>query len=324
MYAVRIHEHGSVDVMRYEEVPTPEPGAGEVRVKLAAVGINFIDTYQRAGLYKVALPFILGQEGAGVVDTVGEGVTDFKAGDPVVYTSVPYAYAQYTIVPAARLLHLPDKLDFHQAAAVILQGLTAHYLVNSTFPLKAEHTALIHAAGGGTGQILVQLAKRTGARIIGTASSDEKLQLARQAGADHVINYTTQDFEAEVKTLTEGKGVDVVYDSVGKTTFDKSLNSLRPRGYLVLFGQSSGPVPPLDPQVLNARGSLFLTRPTLGNYIATRDELEWRAKEVLSLAASGELRVQIDQTWPLSEAAAAHQYLEGRQSKGKLLLIPQG
>ncbi|HNP86301.1 MAG: quinone oxidoreductase [Chloroflexi bacterium SZAS-1] len=321
MQAIRIHEFGGPEVLRADELPLPEPGPGEARVKLAASGVNFIDIYHRKGLYPGKLPFTLGQEGAGTVDAVGTDVADVKVGDQVAYASVQGAYAEYAIVPAARLVPVPMGVPLDQAAAVMLQGMTAHYLAFSTFEIKPGDTALVHAAAGGVGQLLVQIAKKRGARVIGTASA-AKLELARAAGADEVIGYNEEDFEAAVKQLTDGQGVDVVYDSVGKTTFDQSLNCLRPRGYMVLYGQSSGPVPPMDPQVLNARGSLFLTRPTLGHYIATREELLSRANDLFGWIADGELKVAIDATFALTAAADAHRYLEGRNTKGKVLLLP--
>jgi NADPH:quinone reductase len=321
MKAIRIHEFGGHEVLRYDDLPLPEPGAGEARVKLAAIGVNFIDIYHRKGQYPGKLPLTLGQEGAGVVDAVDANVTNLKVGDQVAYAGVQGAYAEYAIVPAARLVPVPDGVELDLAAAVMLQGMTAHYLTHNTFPLKPGDTALVHAAAGGVGQLLVQLAKRCGARVIGTASA-AKLDLARAAGADAVIAYNEEDFEAAARSLTGGKGVDVVYDSVGKTTFDKSLNCLRLRGYMVLFGQSSGPVPPLDPQILNGKGSLFLTRPTLAHYMVTREELLSRTNDLFSWIAAGELKVTIDTTFPLAQAAEAHRYLEGRQTKGKVLLIP--
>ena len=321
MQAIRIHEFGGPEVLRADELPLPEPGPGEARVKLAASGVNFIDIYHRKGLYPGKLPFTLGQEGAGTVDAVGTDVADVKVGDQVAYASVQGAYAEYAIVPAARLVPVPMGVPLDQAAAVMLQGMTAHYLAFSTFEIKPGDTALVHAAAGGVGQLLVQIAKKRGARVIGTASA-AKLELARAAGADKVIGYNEEDFEAAVKQLTDGQGVDVVYDSVGKTTFDQSLNCLRPRGYMVLYGQSSGPVPPMDPQVLNARGSLFLTRPTLGHYIATREELLSCANDLFGWIADGELKVAIDATFALTAAADAHRYLEGRNTKGKVLLLP--
>jgi NADPH2:quinone reductase len=322
MRAVRIHEYGGLEVLRLEDVPLPEPGPGEARVKLQASGVNFIDIYQRTGQYPLPLPLILGGEAAGVVDAVGPGVEDLRPGDRVVYASHPGAYAEYAVVPAWKLVRVPDSLDIRQAAAVMLQGLTAHYLTHSTYPLKPGDVALVHAAAGGVGHLLVQIAKQRGARVIGTVSTEEKARLARESGADEVIVYTKADFEAEVKRLTGGRGVDVVYDSVGQATFDKSLNCLRPRGMMVLFGQSSGRVPPFDPQILNVKGSLFLTRPSLGPYIADRAELLWRANDLFTWLASGQLQVRIDQVFPLAEAAQAHRHLEERRTKGKVLLIP--
>jgi NADPH:quinone reductase len=321
MKAIRIHEFGGPEVLRYDDLPLPEPGPGEARVKLAASGVNFIDIYHRKGQYPGKLPLTLGREAAGVVEAVGAGVSDIKPGDKVAYEGVMGAYAEYANVPAERLVPVPDGVALDLAAAVMLQGMTAHYLTHHTFALKPGDTALIHAAAGGVGQLLVQIAKRCGARVFGTASA-AKLDLARAAGADEVIAYNEEDFEAAVKRLTNGRGVDVVYDSVGKTTFDQSLNCLRQRGYMVLFGQSSGPVPPLDPQILNGKGSLFLTRPTLGHYTATREELLSRTNDLFSWMAAGELRVTIDTTFPLDQAAEAHRYLEDRRTKGKVLLIP--
>jgi NADPH:quinone reductase len=322
MKAVRVTQFGGPDSLRLEDVPVPEPGPAEVRVRVESIGLNFVEIYQRTGAYKGALPFIPGNEAAGIVDAVGSEVTELKVGERVVSAWFAGAYAAYTIAPASRVVSVPAWLDLKIAAAVILQGATAHYLAHSTYPLKAGDTALVHAAAGGTGALLVQIAKRRGARIIGTTSTDEKAQLAREAGADDVILYTQQDFEAEVKRLTHGKGVDVVYDSVGKTTFDKSLNCLRPRGYLVLFGQSSGAVPPVDPQILNAKGSLFLTRPTLANYTANRDELTQRVWDLFRWIGNRELAVRIDKTFPLEDAAQAHRYMEARETRGKVLLTP--
>ncbi len=322
MRAVRIHEYGGPEVLRVEDVPLPEPGPGEARVKIQASGVNFIDIYQRIGEYPLPLPLTLGGEAAGVVDAVGPGVEDLRPGDRVVYASHQGTYAEYAVVPAWKLVPVPDGLDIRQAAAVMLQGLTAHYLTHSTYPLKPGDTALVHAAAGGVGHLLVQMARQRGARVIGTVSTEEKARLAREAGADEVIVYTQADFEAEVKRLTGGKGVDVVYDSVGKATFDKSLNCLRPRGMMVLFGQSSGRVPPFDPQILNVKGSLFLTRPSLGPYIADRAELLWRANDLFTWLAGGQLKVRIDQVFPLAEAAQAHRYLQERKTRGKVLLIP--
>jgi NADPH2:quinone reductase len=322
MKAVRVHQFGGPEVLSYDDMPMLDPGPGEARIKIAAIGVNFIDIYHRKGQYPGKLPLTLGQEAAGVVDAVGEGVTAVHPGERVVYASVQGAYAEYAIVPAARLVPVPEGVSSEQAAAVMLQGLTAHYLSHSTYPLKPGDTALVHAAAGGVGQLLVQLAKRRGARVLGTVSTDEKAQLARAAGADEVIMYTQEDFAAATKRLSGDRGVDVVYDSVGKTTFDQGLNCLRPRGYMVLYGQSSGPVPPLDPQVLNGKGSLFLTRPTLAHYVATREELLQRAGDLFGWIAAGKLDVRIDATFPLAQAAEAHRYLEARQTKGKVLLIP--
>ena len=322
MKAIRVHQYGGVEALTYEDIAVPEPGEGEARVRVEAVGVNFIDIYHRIGRYQGSLPLTLGQEAAGVVDAVGAGVTDVNVGDRVAFASVQGTYAEFVVAPAWRLVRIPNSVDSRTAAAVLLQGLTAHYLTHSTYPLKAGETALVHAAGGGTGQLLVQIAKRRGARVIGTVSTDEKAALAREAGADEVINYAQVEFDAEVKRLTNNAGVDVVYDSVGRDTFDKSLNCLRRRGYMVLYGASSGAVPLLDPQVLNARGSLFLTRPFLGHYTADRAELSSRVNDLFQWIAAGELKVRIDQTFPLAEAGKAHQYLEGRQSKGKILLIP--
>lgn len=322
MHAIRVHRAGGPEVLSYEEVAIPEPGTGEARVKIEAAGVNFIDIYVREGLYKRPLPLTLGEEGAGVVDAVGPGVTDLKRGDRVAYAMQSGSYAEYAIVPAWKLVPVPDKVDIRVAAAVMLQGMTAHYLTHSTYPLRPGDTALVHAAAGGVGLLLVQIAKRRGARVIGTVSTEEKARLAREAGADEVILYTQVDFEKEARRLTDGKGVDVVYDSVGKTTFEQSLNSLKRRGYMVLYGQSSGPVGPFDPQILNAKGSLFLTRPTLGHYVADRAELLQRANDLFTWIEAGELQVRIDQTYPLAAAAEAHRYLQERKTKGKLLLIP--
>ena len=321
MKVIRVHALGGPEVLQYEDIAKPEPGNGEARVKIEASGVNYIDTYQRSGLYKMPLPFTLGQEAAGVVDAVGAGVTEVKPGDRVAYASVMGAYAEYAIVPAWRLVTVPQGVDAQQAAAVMLQGMTAHYLACDTFPLKPGDTALVHAASGGVGLLLVQVAKMRGARVIGTVSTEDKARLAKQVGADEVILYTQQDFETEVKRLTGGKGVDVVYDSVGKDTFDKSLNCLRRRGYMVLFGASSGPVPPLDPQVLNAKGSLYLTRPLLAHYTADRAELSKRANDLFDWMRAGKLSVRIDRTFPLANAADAHRALHSRATKGKILLL---
>jgi len=322
MKAVRVHEYGGPEVLCYEEVPTPVPGPAEVLVRLEASGVNFVDIYQRAGQYKIPLPFTAGSEAAGTVESVGPGVTEVRAGARVAYAGVLGAYATHSIVPAARLVPIPSGVDVRQAAAVMLQGMTAHYLSRSTYPLGAGDTALIHAAAGGVGLLLVQMAKMRGTRVIGTVSTVEKAALAREAGADEVILYETQDFEVEVKRLTGGRGVQVVYDSVGRTTFERSLNCLAPRGYLVLFGQASGAVPPIDLQILAQKGSLFITRPTMASYILTREALLERAEAVLGWVSSGRLRVRIDRTFPLVQAADAHRALAGRVTTGKLLLVP--
>ena len=322
MKVVRIHAFGGPEVLSYEDVALAEPGAGQARVKNEAIGVNYTDIYQRSGLYPGQLPATLGQEAAGVVDAVGPGVTEIQVGQRVAYISQPGAYAEFAVVPASALVPIPDGVETRTAAAVMLQGMTAHYLAKSTYPLKKGETALVHAAAGGVGQLLVQIAKRQGARVIGTVSTQEKARLAQEAGADEIIFYTQTNFAQETRRLTDGVGAHVVYDSVGKTTFEGSLDSLRLRGYLVLFGQSSGPVPPLDPQVLNRKGSLYLTRPTLVNYIATREELLWRSGELFRWIMDGDLKVRIDRTFPLSAAAEAHRYMEERQAKGKVLLIP--
>jgi len=322
MKAVRIHTHGGPDVLRVEEVPAPEPGPGEARVRLAACGVNFVDIYQRLGQYRLTLPVALGQEGAGTVDAVGPQVSEVRVGDHVAFANVMGSYAEYAVAPAWRLVPVPSGLDDRIAAAVMLQGMTAHYLVHATYPLKPGDAALIHAGAGGVGQLLVQMAKRKGARAIATVSTDEKAEIARSVGADDIVLYSRTDFEVEVKRLTAGRGVNVVYDSVGKDTFEKSLGCLARRGMMVLYGQSSGPVPPVDPQVLNAKGSLFLTRPTLHHYTHTREELLVRAGDVLSWVRSGVLHLRIDRDFPLAQAADAHRYLQDRQTKGKVLLIP--
>jgi NADPH2:quinone reductase len=308
--------------LRLEDIPQPAAAAGQAVVKIAAAGVNFMDVYQRTGHYKLPLPLTLGQEAAGVVTAVGPGVTDVRVGDRVAYTSVQGAYAEYAAVPADRLVALPDGVSAQQGAAAMLQGITAHYLATSTYPLKAGDTCLVHAAAGGLGLLLVQVAKRRGARVIGTVSTKEKAALAREAGADEVILYTELDFEVEVPRLTDGSGVQVVYDSVGKTTFDKGLNVLARRGMMVLCGQSSGAVGPLDPQLLNQKGSLFLTRPTIAHYIATRSELLARAADVLGWIRAGTLKLRIGLELPLAQAAEAHRRLEGRQTTGKVVLIP--
>jgi len=322
MKAIRVHAPGGPDALRYEDVPQPTPGAGQVVVKIEAAGVNFIDLYHRTGLYKAPLPLTLGQEAAGTVAATGPGVSDVKVGARVAYAAVQGAYAEYAVVPADRVVVLPDGVSSKQAAAVVLQGITAHYLASTTYALKPGDTCLVHAAAGGVGLLLCQIAKLRGARVIGTVSTPEKAALAREAGADEVIRYTEQDFEAEVKRLTDGAGLQVIYDSVGKTTFDKGLNCLARRGMMVLYGQSSGPVGPFDPQLLSQKGSLFLTRPTVGHYLATRDELLARAGEVLGWVKTGRLEVRIGHEFPLAQAAEAHRQLEGRKTTGKVLLIP--
>jgi len=322
MKAVRISATGGPEVLRYEEVPTPSPGPGQARVRHHAVGVNFADIYQRSGATPAALPAIIGIEGAGVVDAVGPQVTEVRPGDRVAYTNVPGGYAEYAVVPAWRLVPLPADLDFTHAAAAMLQGMTAHYLTHTTYPLRPGEWALVHAAAGGVGALLVQMARRRGARVIGTVSTEEKAAVARQAGADAVILYTREDFVPAVKRLTGGAGVQVVYDSVGKDTFDRGLDVLALRGMMVLYGQASGAVPPLDPRILNARGSLFLTRPSLHHYTHTREELLQRAGDVLAWVRDGSLRLRIDRTYPLADAAAAHRRLESREATGKIVLLP--
>ena len=322
MKAIRVHEAGGPEALLFEEVSSSEPSADHVLVKTKAIGVNFIDIYFREGLYPGTFPFTPGFEAAGEVVAVGSEVTEFGIGDRVAYSSVMGSYAEQTSVPTDQLVKIPADLDFETAAAAMLQGMTAHYLSHSTFPLATGQTVLVHAAAGGVGLLLVQMAKMCGARVIGTVSSPEKADLAREAGADHVILYTETDFEEEIKDLTDSQGVEVVYESVGKATFDQSLNCLKPRGYLVLFGQSSGPVPPIDPQILNAKGSLFLTRPSIFHYTSTREALLARAGQVLGWVSEGKLKVRVGERFALSEAAQAHRALEGRQTTGKVLLIP--
>jgi NADPH2:quinone reductase len=322
MKAIQLTQTGGPEVLKLAEIPNPKPKPHEAVVKLSACGVNFIDIYLREGRYPAQLPFVNGQEAAGLVTEVGSEVKEIKPGDHVGYTGVLGAYAEYAAVPADRLVRIPKEIEDKQTAAALLQGMTAHYLCHSTYPLKKGETALVHAAAGGVGQLLVQMCHMIGARVIGTVSTEEKARLAREAGADEVILYTQQDFETETKRLTQNRGVDVVYDSVGKTTFDKSLNVLRPRGYLVLFGGSSGAVPPFDLIKLSQKGSLFVTRPTLGHYTATRAELDQRAGDLFSWIKAGKLKVRIDRVYPLSEAEQAHRDLEGRKTRGKLLLMP--
>lgn len=322
MRAIQVSQTGGPEVLTLVDLPVPVPKPNEALVEIKASGVNFIDVYFREGRYPVPLPFIAGQEGAGIVKDIGAEVTQFKPGDRVAYTSALGSYAEFAAVPAARLVKIPESISFEQAAAAMLQGMTAHYLLKSSYKLLSGETALIHAAAGGVGLLLVQMAKKLGARVIATAGSAEKVQLARDAGADECINYSESDFELETKRLTEGKGVHVVYDGVGKATFDKDLEVLRPRGYLVLFGGSSGAVPPFDLIKLSQKGSLFITRPTLAHYTATREELEWRANEVLQMISEGELKLRIHKTYPLADAAQAHRDLEGRKTSGKLVLVP--
>jgi NADPH2:quinone reductase len=322
MQAVQVQKSGGPEVLTLVDLPVPKPKPNEVVVKVSAAGVNFIDVYFREGRYSTPLPFVNGQEACGIVSDAGNDVKSLKPGDRIAYTGVLGSYAQYAAVPADRAVRVPQGITDHQAAGAMLQGMTAHYLVNGAYPLKKGETALVHAAAGGVGLLLVQMARSIGARVIGTAGSEEKAKLAREAGADEVILYDRQDFEAETKRFTEGKGVHVIYDGVGKSTFEKDLNILRPRGYLVLFGAASGPVPPFDLDKLRQKGSLFLTRPTLGNYIATREELEQRAAAVLGMISAGRLKLRIEHVYKLSEAQQAHRDLEGRKTTGKLLLIP--
>ena len=322
MRAIQVSQTGGPEVLTLVDVPVPTPKPNEALVDIKASGVNFIDVYFSEGRYPATLPFINGQEAAGIVKEVGAEVSGIKVGDRVAYTSSLGSYAEYAAVPAARLVKIPDGLSFEQGAAAMLQGMTAHYLLNSTYKLQNGETALIHAAAGGVGLLLVQMAKKIGARVIATAGTEEKSQLAREAGADECIIYTQADFEAESKRLTDGQGVHVVYDGVGKATFDKDLEVLRPRGYLVLFGGSSGAVPPFDLIKLSQKGSLFITRPTLAHYTAKREELEWRANDVLGSIARGELKLRIHKTYTLSEVEQAHRDLEGRKTSGKLLLVP--
>jgi NADPH:quinone reductase len=321
MEAIQVSRTGGPEVLELVTLPVPEAKGNEAVVKVAASGVNFIDVYFREGRYKAVLPFVPGQEAAGQVIAVGSDVRNVRVGDRVAYCAVMGSYAEYAAVAADRLVHIPEGVSLQQAAAGMLQGMTAHYLCNATFPLQKGQTALIHAAAGGVGLLLVQMAHRIGARVIGTVSTEEKARLARDAGADEIIQYTTVDFEAETRRLTEGKGVDVVYDSVGKTTFEKGLNVLRPRGYMVLFGGSSGAVPPFDLIQLSQKGSLYVTRPTLAHYIAAREELELRAQAVFGMIQAGTLKLRLEHTYPLEKAAQAHRDLESRKTTGKLLLL---
>lgn len=322
MRAIMVHETGGPEVLRLEETAAPEPGPGQLRVKVAAAGLNYIETYQRTGLYKMPLPFTPGGEFAGTVDAVGPDVAGWSVGDRVATASGIGGYAEQALVPANKAVRVPAGVELRLAAAVLLQGMTAHYLVHSTYPLKAGETCIVTAAAGGVGLLLVQIAKRAGARVIGLVSSEEKAALARGAGADEVVRYTEEDFAQRARELTGGRGVDVVYDSVGKSTWEQSLDSLRPRGYAVFFGNASGPVPAIEPLALSTRGSLFMTRPTLGHYIATDEELAWRAGDLFGWMAAGELSVRVDREFPLADAADAHRAIEGRQTTGKVLIIP--
>jgi len=322
MKAIQLKQTGGQEVLQLADLPIPQPKPNQAVVKIAASGVNFIDVYQREGRYSVPLPFVLGQEGAGVVTNVGPEVKSVKPGDRVAWCGVLGSYAEYAAVPGERLVPVPQGVSDQQAAAAMLQGMTAHYLIHDTFPLKSGQTALIHAAAGGAGALLVQMAHNIGARVIATVSTDEKANVARQAGADEVILYSKIDFETETKRLTGGKGVDVVYDGVGKTTFEKGLNVLRPRGMMVLFGGSSGPVPPFDPIQLSQKGSLYLTRPALVHHIASTEELRSRSSAVFKMIADGKLKIRIAHTYPLAESQQAHRDLEGRKTTGKFLLIP--
>lgn len=322
MKAIRVESYGGPEQLVYKDVEKAGAKPNEALVKIDAIGVNFIDVYHRTGLYPIPLPFTPGSEAAGTVESVGSEVSDVAVGDRVAYAMSIGSYAEYAAVPAARLVKMPAGIDAQAGAAAMLQGMTAHYLSTSTYPLKKGDTALVHAAAGGVGLLLIQMAKRVGARVFGTVSTQEKARLAREAGADEVILYTEQDFQEEVRRMTDGKGVQVVYDSVGKTTFMKSLDSLAPRGMLALFGQSSGSVPPFDAALLAQKGSLYLTRPSLAQYVLTREELLWRAGDVLNWITAGELKLRIEKTFPLSEAAEAHSQLEARATTGKILLLP--
>jgi len=322
MKAIRVSEPGGPEKLVLENIPVPEPQTGQILVRVAAAGVNFIDIYQRTGLYPVPAPFTPGQEGAGVVEAVGSGVDTIKAGDRVTwYYASPCSYAEYAVLPANVALPVPNGADLKTAAASMLQGMTAHYLTHSTYPVKAGDICLVHAAAGGTGMLITQMAKMAGAQVIGTTSTAEKAAQAKRAGADEVILYTEQDFQAEVKRLTDGRGVDVVYDSVGKSTWEKSLNCVRPRGMMVTFGNASGPVDPIQPLILSAKGSIFLTRPKLADYVASPDELKWRAGDVLGWAAAGKLKITIDREYDLADAGQAHTDLASRKTSGKLLLV---
>jgi NADPH:quinone reductase len=322
MKAIRVHETGGPEKLVYEDLPVPAPGPEQARIKVQAIGLNYIDVYFRMGLYKATLPFTPGMEAAGTVDAVGSNVTGVKPGDRVAYAMNLGAYGEYALANAWQLVKLPAAVGFREGAAVMLQGMTAHYLTRSAFPLQKGQTALVHAAAGGVGLLLLQVAKLIGARVIGTVSTDEKAALARAAGADHVVRYDQVDFESEVKRITENRGIDVVYDSVGRSTFEKSLNCLKKRGMVVLFGQSSGPVPPIDLNILNSKGSVYVTRPSLAHYTVTSEELNWRADDLFRWMEDGKLHLRIDRALPLREASKAHQFLESRATSGKVLLLP--
>ncbi|MDX6383601.1 MAG: NADPH:quinone reductase [Blastocatellia bacterium] len=322
MKAIQVSQTGGPEVLKLVDLPIPEPKPNEAVLQIEAVGVNFIDVYFREGRYPVPLPFVNGQEGAGIIVAIGAEVSTLKAGDRVAYTGAMGSYAEYAAVPADRLVKIPDELDFTQAAAAMLQGMTAHYLCHSTYPVQSGETVLVHAAAGGVGLLLVQMCKSIGARVIGTVGSEEKAKLARDAGADEVIIYSEQDFETETKRLTDNQGVHVVYDGVGKDTFVKGLHVLRPRGFMVIFGGASGAVPPFDLLELTKHGSLYVTRPSLQHYITTREELEQRSGDVLGMIQAGKLKMRIHQTYPLAEAETAHRDLESRKTTGKLLLIP--
>ena len=322
MKAIRISQYGGAEVLSFEDIDVADPGEGQVRITIEAAGVNFIDTYHRTGLYPLNLPLTLGLEGAGIVNAVGAGISDLAEGDRVAWKSVEGSYAEQVVADVAEVVKIPSDVATKTAAAVMLQGLTSHYLVNSTYPIQEGDTCLVHAAAGGVGLLLVQMAKMRGARVIGTTSTEEKAALARGAGADDIILYTERDFEAEVLRLTDGQGVEVVYDSVAKATWEKSINCLKPRGYMVFFGNASGPVPPIDPLLLSQRGSIYLTRPTLNSYTQTREEYLQRTHEVMGWIQNGELDVRIGEEHPLENTAEAHNRLEGRQTTGKVLLIP--
>ena len=323
MKAIAIDRNGGPDVLTLHDLPTPQPKAGQALVRLEASGINYIDVYFRTGAYPAPqFPFVLGQEGAGVVEALGEGTTSLQIGDRVASAMTPGTYAEFVCVDAAQLVTIPDGVSSNDAAALMLQGMTAHYLLNSTYPVASGETILVHAGAGGVGLLLTQLAKAKGATVITTVSTDEKAVLSKRAGADHVIRYDSEDFAAKTREITGGKGVSVAYDSVGKTTWEKSIDSLRPRGYFVLFGASSGPVPPLELQILNRKGSLFVTRPSLAHHVATREELTHRAESLFASVIAGDLKLRVEHTYPLADAARAHTDLEARATTGKLLLLP--